>query len=182
MCLWIKANQKSLSDGVTKVFTVKNMTAYYKTPAFRMEFGLTISPLKRPLGAEGILILINWAGKPSNNEPCKQQNVTMEVEFCCSVVAKWAQNEESSFGWLQGCNQCSSVLTTEKVTDVRNTSPGNSIRFISQARSLRWKKTERTLIKPYLVNVSYMTILIVVCLTGHRGILIAKKLYCILNY
>lgn len=42
-----------------KVFTVKNKTTYYKTPASRVEFGLAICPLKRPLVAEGILILIN---------------------------------------------------------------------------------------------------------------------------
>ncbi len=47
-----------LSDDVTEVFPVKNDTTDHKTTAFKIGFELTICPLVRSLGAEGIIMLI----------------------------------------------------------------------------------------------------------------------------
>ena len=44
-----------LIDGVTKVFTMKKIWPDHKTPAFRMGFGLTVCPLEKLSGADGIL-------------------------------------------------------------------------------------------------------------------------------
>ena len=67
-------SEKSLSDGVTYV-----LGSCHKTPALRMEFGLTVCLLERPLGAEGIFVLIidiNRADLPSHSEPCKRLKTT----------------------------------------------------------------------------------------------------------
>lgn len=48
--------EKTLSDGVTKVCTVKKIWPCHKTPVFRMEFGLTVCPLNRLLGIRGAAV------------------------------------------------------------------------------------------------------------------------------
>lgn len=51
--------EKILYDGVTTVFTVKEIWPNYKTPVFRMEFGLTVCPRgKLRPAAESILFLL----------------------------------------------------------------------------------------------------------------------------
>ena len=60
-------SQRTLGDGENKGY-------YHKTPAFRMDFDLTVCPLERPW--EQKIIQINKGGLRFNNEPCKQYKIT----------------------------------------------------------------------------------------------------------
>ena len=62
-------SEKSLTDGVTKVFTVKKIWPYHKSPSFRTELGLAVFLLETLPVAEGssmLIIHINCADLPSN--------------------------------------------------------------------------------------------------------------------
>ena len=90
-CYWVKAMCAYCVCSLKRIkkvppyswhysFYCEKWRASHKTPSFIMEFG----QVDRPPGAEGVLMLIihiNWADPPSNNEPCKQLKVKLEVEL-----------------------------------------------------------------------------------------------------
>lgn len=112
-CLWKRrgrvvhvAEKKQLHvSDKTQVLWCKYSFHICLTSAFQLEFGLTVCPLRKQLGAEGnseLIIHTDWAELPPHNETLQLYKVMLEMDlkaplffFFLSVCA----SQEEIFGW-----------------------------------------------------------------------------------
>lgn len=84
-CFAVLLRKKQLPVGdKTQVLWCKYSFHICLTSAFQLEFGLTVCPLRKQLGAEGnseLIIYTDWAELPPHNETLQRYKVLLEMDL-----------------------------------------------------------------------------------------------------